>query len=258
MLPISCLSKIDNPVVSTLQDREIAPLNGSTMLLYDSFPGPTRTQCKEAACGQTWITIFVLVLAVLMTVVLIPKLSWQHQIWAGIGVYGSCGLAFVCQLMLFFSDPGVIERPTKPYDNDVNAQAAVAASIRITHAPTDPFSERDPNSNSNEISFCTRCNVFRPPRSHHCRTCGRCVRQFDHHCGVLGRCIAERNHRWFTLLLWLVSSSFCLVVCVHTSYLHCAVFSFYIHCLSSVHQSIHTSMHVAAEPPATSSYLLLL
>ena len=49
-------------------------------------------------------------------------------------------------------------------------------------------------SEDGERSYCVRCLVWRPRRSHHCRTCGHCVREFDHHCGFYGRCVAGGSH----------------------------------------------------------------
>ncbi|ACO68618.1 predicted protein [Micromonas commoda] len=47
------------------------------------------------------------------------------------------------------------------------------------------------------IQYCVTCDVWRPPRTSHCRLCGYCMERFDHHCPVLGTCIAARNMRWF-------------------------------------------------------------
>lgn len=30
--------------------------------------------------------------------------------------------------------------------------------------------------------FCNKCGHYKPPRSHHCRVCKRCVLRMDHHC----------------------------------------------------------------------------
>lgn len=31
-------------------------------------------------------------------------------------------------------------------------------------------------------SMCGQCQTFKPPQSHHCRICNRCISRMDHHC----------------------------------------------------------------------------
>jgi hypothetical protein len=38
------------------------------------------------------------------------------------------------------------------------------------------------NSIPYTIKWCPVCNIWRPPRSSHCRRCNACVQNFDHHC----------------------------------------------------------------------------
>lgn len=49
--------------------------------------------------------------------------------------------------------------------------------------------------------LCRICNVYKPPRSVHCRNCNNCVGKFDHHCPWIGNCVGERNKRAFALFL---------------------------------------------------------
>jgi hypothetical protein len=46
-------------------------------------------------------------------------------------------------------------------------------------------------------TFCSVCQVVRPPRSRHCRYCGCCVAELDHHCPWVGTCIGKRNYSFF-------------------------------------------------------------
>jgi len=54
---------------------------------------------------------------------------------------------------------------------------------------------------SREPTRCLKCGSPKPPRSHHCKVCRRCVLKMDHHCPVMNNCIGLRNHRYFCFFL---------------------------------------------------------
>lgn len=45
--------------------------------------------------------------------------------------------------------------------------------------------------------YCKTCNIWRPPRCHHCRVCDNCVETIDHHCVWINNCVGRRNYRYF-------------------------------------------------------------
>jgi palmitoyltransferase ZDHHC9/14/18 len=49
--------------------------------------------------------------------------------------------------------------------------------------------------------FCKTCNIWRPPRAHHCRLCDNCVETQDHHCVWINNCVGRRNYRYFFTFL---------------------------------------------------------
>lgn len=45
------------------------------------------------------------------------------------------------------------------------------------------------------LQFCSVCEGYKAPRSHHCRKCERCVMKMDHHCPwIAGVCICFVSH----------------------------------------------------------------
>lgn len=61
---------------------------------------------------------------------------------------------------------------------------------------TDPGSPPT-NQTYNAVSICKKCSMPKPPRTHHCSVCKRCIMKFDHHCPFINNCVGFYNHRYF-------------------------------------------------------------
>jgi len=53
-----------------------------------------------------------------------------------------------------------------------------------------------------KLRFCSRCGMFQPLRTKHCRDCNWCVRTHDHHCPWVGTCVGEYNRVFFFWFLF--------------------------------------------------------
>ncbi|XP_019871027.1 palmitoyltransferase ZDHHC6 [Aethina tumida] len=82
----------------------------------------------------------------------------------------------------------------------------------------------DNKENTGNLQWCSVCEGFKAPRSHHCRRCGRCVLKMDHHCPWINNCVGWGNHGHFTYFLL-----FATLGCSHaTVVLSCSLYrSFY-------------------------------
>lgn len=56
------------------------------------------------------------------------------------------------------------------------------------------------------IKYCSKCQNYKPERTHHCRRCGKCILKMDHHCPWTNNCIGYNNTpHFFRFLSWVIS-----------------------------------------------------
>ena len=67
-----------------------------------------------------------------------------------------CAMSLACHAKTSLTDPGSVPRAAVP--------------------------QEEQRRESPSHSMCGQCQTFKPPMSHHCRICNRCVSRMDHHC----------------------------------------------------------------------------
>lgn len=70
---------------------------------------------------------------------------------------------FICYWRTCLTDAGRIAADWRSMTNEAASQATSKAITQSTR-------------------WCRRCEAFKPPRAHHCKTCQRCIMKMDHHC----------------------------------------------------------------------------
>lgn len=108
------------------------------------------------------------------------SLSFLYQIFAV--------LALASHAKTTFTDPGAIPQAAVP------RQQLIATST---------------NTATTTHSMCSQCQTYKPPFSHHCRICNRCISRMDHHCPWMNNCIGSGNLKHFILFLiymWICSA----------------------------------------------------
>ena len=112
-----------------------------------------------------------------------------------------------------FSDPGILPRNIHPHPANPEEDAdpltvgpPTTAWVMIKTFNSKPLTasgleagQQQQQTAAMEVpsKFCKSCNIWRPPRAHHCRVCDGCVETQDHHCVWLNNCVGRRNYRYF-------------------------------------------------------------
>ncbi|GKY96344.1 hypothetical protein MPSEU_000594100 [Mayamaea pseudoterrestris] len=106
-------------------------------------------------------------------------------------------LALACHLKTSLTDPGSVPQSAIPTE-----------AQRMLHS---------------KLSMCSQCQSFKPPHSHHCRICNRCISRMDHHCPWMNNCVGAANMKHFLLfLIYTWSSSVLCLLLFGWNYFFCA------------------------------------
>lgn len=173
----------------------------STKPLWKVWPGNNAFYCNGKVIAGSrksslvvhlvWLTLlahtalyFAFIAPYLWTDIspILPILSAFLNVWC-----------YVMTAVVSCSDPGILPR---------RSICEVGGAV----LPDDYDSLLNPNSGSR----CYTCEIFRPPRSHHCSSCGNCVELFDHHCDYINNCIGAKNYKYFLAFL---ATLICMSLC---------------------------------------------
>ncbi|KAJ7626414.1 DHHC palmitoyltransferase-domain-containing protein [Mycena polygramma] len=92
---------------------------------------------------------------------------------------------------------------------------------RNTHnVPRHPMPDKDDLTEPYEcinlegdLATCSKCGgLWKPPRTHHCSSCGVCRMEFDHHCPWVGNCVTRDRMKNFLAMLLLAPIAYAVSV----------------------------------------------
>ena len=95
-------------------------------------------------------------------------------------------LLYSALTMTFLAVTGGIP-PTAAMAYSILAALALASHVKTSltdpgAVPTAAVPTQEQRSSAQKLSMCSQCQTFKPPFSHHCRICNRCISRMDHHC----------------------------------------------------------------------------
>ena len=110
--------------------------------------------------------------------------------------FGTClALMIVSYLKAWLSDPGTVADSS--WMEKCMSPDEVSIAQRAAKEPTAGWGGYD----IHQVKYCKKCDLYRPPRSMHCRQCKKCVLRMDHHCPWIQNCVGAGNTKFFILFL---------------------------------------------------------
>jgi hypothetical protein len=97
-------------------------------------------------------------------------------------------LLYFLVLLIAVLDPGAVDPNYDPRDVHATPQESNSPTSSYITTLQQPL-PTTVHENPTKSSFCHHCERYKPPRTHHCRTCKTCILKMDHHCPWIGGCV---------------------------------------------------------------------
>ncbi|KAG2382341.1 hypothetical protein C9374_005543 [Naegleria lovaniensis] len=218
---------VDEELKGNSDDPTNNIIANTTLTLYQAWIGNNTLCCKGRVIIGPDRKLFILTLilmfipAIIYAPVIMPHyLLFVHPA-AGVILLIVPLIGFLLMLIgLFytsFTDPGII--PRRKYIDQQFAQTGEEKTDDRKPEPPQFQKVHLENGQIVELKYCPSCEIYRPPRTSHCRRCNNCVERFDHHCPWTGTCIGRRNYRSFILFIFstTITSWLVIFICIaHT------------------------------------------
>lgn len=157
----------------------------------------------------------------------------EHGIWMNTSDQAGTIMAMLVWLLMVYSGltvtflartGGVPVPLSMLYSGLVALALAAHAKTTLTDPGSIPASAvpTEEQRRFEKLNMCSQCQTFKPPLSHHCRICNRCISRMDHHCPWMNNCIGVGNMKHFVLfLLYTWSCSVFSLVLLGYNYFFC-------------------------------------
>eukprot|EP01125_Pyxidicula_operculata_P019356 TRINITY_DN701_c0_g4_i1.p1 TRINITY_DN701_c0_g4~~TRINITY_DN701_c0_g4_i1.p1 ORF type:complete len:292 (+),score=32.36 TRINITY_DN701_c0_g4_i1:2-877(+) len=177
------------------------------------WPAKNRIYCGKFITGPDKIAFWA---GVLLSV--IPSLIFMAfvcgPLWMVSPLFFVGGLVTLVPIIVFdflcaFTDPGIIPRNASERDLEEDEDVQTKEQLVVVKGFRVP------------LQYCRTCQIWRPPRTHHCKICDCCVVGFDHHCTWVGNCVGQRNYKYFVFFIWsvLIADAYMMSVCSYQIFL---------------------------------------
>ncbi|CAK9438957.1 uncharacterized protein LODBEIA_P31810 [Lodderomyces beijingensis] len=109
---------------------------------------------------------------------------------------------------------------------NLNAENPYNKHLPLSEAPPEFMTIHTRKFGGNQgFRFCTKCDCWKPDRTHHCSSSGKCILKMDHYCPWFAICIGFFNYKFFVQFLCYIATYCWIVFAITVAVLYNFLFS---------------------------------